>query len=220
MCGRYTLSDPGDLMETLEIEDPGPIEARYNIAPTQNVPVVRASDDGRELAHLRWGLIPFWADDPSIGNRMINARSETVAEKASFKHALKRRRCAIPADGFYEWKKMGGGKQPFHIHLPGLEPFVFAGLWERWTKGDEPVESCTIITADANDTIRDLHNRMPVILPEDALGLWLDPSVEDPEAVTRVLGPWQGEELEFFPVSRVVNSPANDRPECIEKIEL
>ena len=224
MCGRYTLSDTGDLLTQLGTE-PGEIELapRYNIAPTQDAAVVRATPEGegRELAMLRWGLIPFWAKDASIGNKMINARSETVAEKTSFKHAFKKRRCAVLADGFYEWQKTGGAKQPFFLHLEGKKPFVLAGLWERWSKGpDGPVESFTILTTDANTTVRPLHDRMPVILPADTWDLWLDPSVDDAEALQRLLVPAPDDVIAFYPVSRQVNSPRNDVPSCLEPITL
>ena len=226
MCGRYTLSDTGDLLTELQAEggiDAAELAPRYNIAPTQNAAVVRAQPEGegRELAMLRWGLVPFWAKELSIGNRMINARSETAAEKASFKHAIKKRRCAVLADGFYEWRKLEGGKQPYHIHLETKQPFVMAGLWERWSRGpDGPVETFTILTTDANDTVRPLHDRMPVILPPDTWDLWLDPTVQDPEAVQPLMVPAPDDVIAFHPVSREVNSPRNDVASCIEPLQL
>ncbi len=222
MCGRYTLTHPGDLLEELGVDSPPQLTPRYNVAPTQNAPVVRAAaQGGRRLDLLRWGLVPFWAQDPKIGNRMINARSETAAEKPSFRHALKQRRCVVPADGFYEWKKVGGGaKQPYHIHLRGRRPFVFAGLWERWTKGPEPIESFTILTTSPNDKVAELHDRMPVILPREAWDLWLDPSVGDAARVAALMGPCNSGEITFVPVSKMVNRPGNDRPECVQPIQL
>ena len=225
MCGRYTLSDPGDLLTELGVEPPDDLELtpRYNIAPTQSVATVRASPqgEGRELALLHWGLIPFWAKEKKIGNRMINARSETVAEKPSFRNAYRKRRCLLLADGFYEWVKMGSAKQPHHIYLDDHQPFTLAGLWERWEKGpDGPIESCTILTTDANDTVRPLHHRMPVILEGEARDLWLDPSVQDPEALAPLLRPFPEGRIAHHPVSKLVNSPRNDVPACLDEAQF
>ncbi len=222
MCGRYTLTDPGDLLEELEVESPiRELVPRYNIAPTQDAPVVRIGDAGeRELAHLRWGLIPSWAKEAAIGNRMINARSETVAEKPSFRTALRRRRCGVLADGFYEWRKTGGAKQPYHIHLTDRRPFVMAGLWERWTRGPQPIESFTIITTQANDKVSEVHGRMPVILDPQHYPLWFDPQVEDSGRLAAVLEPYDDAAMELTPVSRLVNKPTNDVPECVAPIVL
>lgn len=227
MCGRYTLSDPGDILTELEV-DAELLEAglderlpdwapRYNIAPTQNAPVVRTTRGGpREVAWMRWGLVPSWAKDASIGNRMINARAETAADKPSFRVPLRRKRCAVLADGFYEWKKTSGGKQPYHIHLRELRPFVMAGLWDRWTKGSgDPLESFTILTTSPNPKVAELHDRMPVILRREAWDLWLDPSIEDADVLTEVLGAYPEEGMDFYPVSKMVNSPANDQPACL-----
>lgn len=218
MCGRYTLSQPGDILNQLGVPEEEQIELtpNYNIAPTQDVAVVRADKEGhRHLALLRWGLIPYWAKDEKIGNQMINARGESVAEKPSFKNALKRRRCLVLADGFYEWQRQGKVKQPFHIHLEGHAPFVIAGLWERWEKGPEPIESCTLITTSANSKVAELHDRMPVILGGEARDLWLDESIQDAELLTAVLKPYPPETIAFTPVSRLVNSPRNNSPECL-----
>ncbi|MEM9597648.1 MAG: SOS response-associated peptidase [Acidobacteriota bacterium] len=223
MCGRYTLTDPGDLLQELQVQDDGggELPARYNIAPTQSVPAIRQGVDGaRRLGFLHWGLIPFWAKDRSIGNRMINARSETAAEKPSFRSAFKSRRCLIPADGFYEWKKVSGGKQPFHIHRPGRRPFVFAGLWERWDKGEAPIESCTVLTTAPNDRVAEVHDRMPVILRDGARDLWLDPDVRDRDLLESVLKSVPEEYLELTPVSRLVNNPRNDVVGCLDPVEL
>lgn len=233
MCGRYTVTNPSDLLEELGIETTEPLEASYNVAPTQKVPVVRAVRERptpeepacgpivREAVNLRWGLIPFWAKDIKIGNRMINARSETVATKPAFRNSLRRKRCAILADGFYEWRKMEGGKQPYHIHLKDQRPFVFAGLWDRWDKGPiDPIESFTILTTSPNDKVAELHNRMPVILTPEAIDLWLDPTVDDASRLVKVLEPYDAEEMDFFPVSKMVNRPTNNVPGCMAPIEI
>lgn len=178
------------------------------------------TDDGERRARLfRWGLIPFWAKDASIGNKLINARSETIAEKPSFKHALSRRRCLIPVDGFYEWKKAAGGKIPMHIRYRDGRLFSFAGLWETWTPDDQPpVSTCTILTTEPNELMAPIHNRMPVILDPKTEATWLDP--ETPPAVRlELLRPFPSDELEAFPVSRRVNSPATDDESLIEPVE-
>src|SRR5262249_8129107 len=156
------------------------LRPRYNVAPSQLVPVVRlGADGGRQLELLRWGLVPSWAKDEKIGYSLINARSETVAEKPSFRSAFKQRRCLVLESGFYGWAPRDGKKQPWLFGLQGAEPFAFAGLWERWEKGEgDPLETCTIITTEANDTVRPVHNRMPVILPHDSLAAWLDPELK------------------------------------------
>jgi putative SOS response-associated peptidase YedK len=201
---------PGHLSTSL-----GP---RYNIAPAQSVIVV--GDDGKRfLKPMRWGMIPSWAKDPSIGNRMINARAETLAEKPAFRAALKKRRCLIPADGFYEWQKLGQVKQPVRIVLKSREPFGFAGLWEQWMSPDgEGILSCTIITTEANELLKPIHNRMPVILMQDVEAVWLDPKIQEPEKLLPLLRQHPSDELEFYPVSREVNSPAVDKPSNIEPI--
>lgn len=219
MCGRYTLSQPGDILNQLGVPPDEQVEIppSYNIAPTQDVPIVRADQDGgRHLAIVRWGLIPFWAKDEKIGNQMINARSESVAEKPAYKNAFKRRRCLLLADGFYEWQKQGKTKQPFHIYLEGHQPFTMAGLWERWDKGPEgPIESCTVLTTTPNSKTAEVHDRMPVILGPEARDLWLDVSIQDPELLTSVLLPYPAELMAMHPVSRAVNSPQNNGPELL-----
>jgi putative SOS response-associated peptidase YedK len=168
---------------------------------------------------VRWGLIPSWAKDEKMGARMINARGETVAEKPSFRSAVKTRRCLIPADGFYEWVRTGEGKQPHFIHFADARPFAFAGLWERWTKGGgEPLDTCTIITTSPNELIEDLHDRMPVILPADRYTEWLEPSPLNPDRLQELLVPHPAEGMEAYPVSTFVNKPANDGPECIARV--
>ena len=230
MCGRFTLRTPANvlteqLLRDLGVEAPASLRPRYNAAPTQSIAVVRESPEiarespeaAREFAMLRWGLIPSWAKDPSIGNRMINARGETVAEKPAFRAAFRRRRCLIPADGFFEWKKIGKQKQPYYFRMSDERPFAFAGLWECWAgDGDAALESCTIITTEANDLLRPFHDRMPVILSPDDFSMWLDPQFEDKEQLQRLLRPYTPEEMTACPVNIRVNSPKHDDPQCVE----
>jgi putative SOS response-associated peptidase YedK len=170
---------------------------------------------------LRWGLIPVWAKEASMGSRMINARSETAAEKPSFRTAFKRRRCLIPADGFYEWRKIGKRKQPYHIHFTAGRPFTMAGLWESWSKGPEgTLETFTILTTAANKAISGLHHRMPVILEGDARELWLDSSVQNPELLSSLLVPHRGASLHLTPVSTLVNNVRNESPQCLVPVTL
>jgi putative SOS response-associated peptidase YedK len=219
MCGRYTLRTPVDtLAERFEIDDtPSSIAASYNVAPTQGVATVLLEDGKRKLEMLHWGLIPSWADDPSIGNRMINARAETVAEKPSFRKAFRNHRCLVLADGFYEWQKTANGKQPYYIRMEDDSPFAFAGLWESWKNGSE-VRSATIITTDANDVVAPIHNRMPVILHPEDYDLWLDPDFDEKEPLSTLLKPYPAEAMEAYPVSRRVNSPSNNEPSYIESV--
>ncbi len=190
----------------------------YNVAPTQEVATVVESGEGRRLEMSRWGLILAWADDPGIGARMISARSETVAEKPSFKKAFKQRRCLIPTDGFYEWRKENGGKQPYYIRTKSGRPFAFAGLWESWSRNGEGIQSCTILTTGTNDFLQEIHHRMPVILSPEVYDLWLDPEVREPDQLLSLLAPYPGEDMEACPVSRRVNSPSNDEPGCVERV--
>ena len=227
MCGRFTrandfFSDRADqraFLEQLGLVSADVLPPSYNIAPMQQIAAVRSSElDGHELVMFRWGLVPGWADDLSIGNRMINARAESVAEKPAFRTAFKKRRCLVLADGFYEWQKTGKAKQPYFIHLKGRKPFCFAGLWERWSKGEKPVETCTILTTDANKLMAPLHDRMPVIIAPKDYGLWLDAAVQEPERLQALLQPYPDAEMEAYPVSTLVNSPKNNSPECVEPI--
>ncbi len=217
MCGRYTLKTPTNVLtELFEIEEyPSALNPSYNIAPTQEVAAVVEEDDKRKLEMFHWGLIPSWAKDPAIGNKMINARAETASEKPSFRSAFKKRRCLILADGFYEWQKTDSGKQPFYIHMKDGSPFAFAGLWEAWKNGEE-IRSCTIITTDANDLMNEIHHRMPVILPPENYGVWLDPDFDEKEPLMDLLKPYPSDEMEAYQVSRRVNRPANNEPSCIE----
>jgi putative SOS response-associated peptidase YedK len=216
MCGRYTLATPvRRLAEQFGFDDSSvEISPSYNVAPTQSVAAVLEEGGRRRLEVLRWGLIPPWADDPQIGSRMINARSETVAEKPSYRRAFRERRCLIPADGFYEWQRTNGAKQPYYIHMEDGTPFAFAGLWESW-KGDAEIRSCTILTTGANALVGEIHERMPVIVAPDAYDVWLDPASERDE-LTGLLAPYPEEEMEAYPVSRFVNSPSNNDPRCVE----
>jgi putative SOS response-associated peptidase YedK len=219
MCGRFTMTvDPAQLrlaFPWLDIREDW--QPRYNIAPTQPVAVVPNRGDNR-LDFFRWGLIPSWAKDPAIGNRMINARAETLAEKASFRNAYRRRRCLVLADGFYEWRAdvSSKRKQPLYIRLKNGEPFGFAGLWEIWNSPDgSQILSCTIITTEPNELIREIHNRMPVILEQEAIPVWLDPAEKQPQDLQDLLTPYPADDLVAYPVSTLVNSPGNDTPQCI-----
>lgn len=217
MCGRYTLRTPVEtLVERFEINEyPSSITPSYNIAPSQGVAAVIAENGKRKLEMLHWGLIPSWAKDPEVGNKMINARAETVAEKPSYRKAFKERRCLILADGFYEWQKTDSGKQPFYIRMEDEAPFAFAGLWESWQNGRE-IRSCTIITTSPNEVAAQVHNRMPVILHPEDYEMWLDPDFDEREPLTTLLKPFPAEAMEAYPVSRKVNRPANNDPEVIE----
>jgi putative SOS response-associated peptidase YedK len=224
MCGRFTLTvDPSQLQKAFPwLSVPAQFSPRYNIAPSQPVAVV-PNNGQNKLDFFIWGLIPSWSKDPSIGNRMINARAETLAEKPSFRNAFRRRRCLVLADGFYEWKKSpdGKGKIPMYIQLETNNPFAFAGLWEIWnsTEGSE-VHSCTIITTNPNDFMSSIHNRMPVILPEDQYSVWLSQGEMDPKILQPLLQPFTSEKLIAYPVSKAVNNPRNDTKDCIQPITM
>jgi putative SOS response-associated peptidase YedK len=219
MCGRFTLLAPGEAVaELFDLSETPQLAPRYNIAPTQPVAAVRYNNDKnqRELAHFHWGLIPRWAKDPSIGSRMINARSETAAEKPSFRAAFKYRRCLVPTDGFYEWWKVDGGKQPVLIKMKDERPFAIAGLWEHWQSPDDSeIESVTLLTTEPNDLLTKIHNRMPVILAEKDYDLWLDPGAQHPGEVQPLMRPFPGDKMTFYPVSTHVNNPRNEDPGCI-----
>ena len=221
MCGRFALIvDASVLAEVFEIDPPRDLKPRFNIAPTQRIPIVRAGREApREWAEVRWGLVPSWAKDEKIGARMINARGETVAEKPSFRSAVKSRRCLIPADGFYEWVKTDGGKQPHYIHFADGRAFAFAGLWERWHKSDgEPLDTCTIITTTPNDLVAALHDRMPVILPPETFTEWLEPQPLTSDRLQDLLASHPAGDMEAYQVSTHVNKPANDDPECVVRV--
>ncbi|OGC91526.1 MAG: hypothetical protein A2142_03765 [candidate division Zixibacteria bacterium RBG_16_48_11] len=224
MCGRFTLTMLiAELEKRFFIDEiMASIQPRYNIAPTQNVAVIiKKENPGRVLTDMRWGLIPAWADDPKIGSRMINARVETVAEKPSFKRLLGQKRCLIPADSFYEWKKNGKSKTPIRIMLKDEKPFAFAGLWEKWTdpKTKTEIHSCTIITCQANSFMKPIHDRMPVILTQQSEDQWLDREIVEPTQLLKLLVPYPTEDLTAYVVSSLVNSPGYDGPECVKPME-
>jgi putative SOS response-associated peptidase YedK len=238
MCGRFTLHH-----STKEVAARFGIqkvlfeaEARYNIAPTQQVAAITQQNGERVLDGFRWGLVPVWADDPTIGNRMINARAETLREKPAFKRILKSKRCLIPADGFYEWrenensaKKSRATKTPLHIKRKDGELFAFAGLWDEWQPKPQagstpdtdakPLRTCTIITSQPNEFLATVHHRMAVVLPPDLEEAWLDPSLDDADELLQMLSPRESEELEMYPVSTRVNKPAFDDASCIAPAE-
>lgn len=220
MCGRFTLTKDMKLIaEYYGLERGFDHQPRYNIAPSQDILAIVSKQGHKEPAMLKWGLIPSWAKDKSIGNRMINARAETVDVKPSFARLLKRRRCLIPADGFYEWKA-NGQKVPVRFTRKDHGIFSLAGLWDEWVSPEgEAIRSCTIITTMPNELTQQVHNRMPVILTRQAEQLWLDDSVTDPAILKSLLVPYPAEEMSMYQVSRLVNNPANDRPECIEAVE-
>lgn len=222
MCGRFSQGTSARMLaELFQLADIPSWTPRYNIAPTQLVPTVVLTSDhpSRQFRTWRWGLIPSWAKDPTIGSRMINAQAETAATKPAFRAAFRRRRCLVLADGFYEWQQLGRRKQPFHVRMRDRRPFAFAGLWEHWKGPDgRAIESCTLLTTEPNDLIRTFHHRMPVILEPANYALWLDPGIQEPERLQPLLRPYASDELTAYPVSTLVNNPANDTPECIEPL--
>ena len=205
------LEDIQRRFEFFDIELPH--SPRYNIAPTQPVLAV-TNDEGRQPAYLRWGLIPSWAKSASVGNRLINARAETVAERPSFRTALASRRCLVIADGFYEWQRVGNARKPMRVAMKSGELFAFAGLWDSWRDpAGDIVRSCTIITTEPNELLRPIHNRMPVILPKELESFWLDDEVQDPLALADILSPYSAEAMQAYAVSSLVNRPSNESPE-------
>ena len=214
MCGRFTFIDIEDIRERFKTE-PINLKPNYNVAPTQNVPVIL----NHQLSMFRWGLIPSWAKDPSIGHKMINARAETINEKPSFKHSLQRKRCLIVADGFYEWKKEGTTKQPHRITLKNKKLFGFAGLWDTWKSPlGEIINSCSIITTTPNELMVEIHDRMPVILSRDSERVWLDQSIVDGGVLKSLLVPYPAELMIVYEVSGFVNSVKNNGPECLAPV--
>ena len=239
MCGRFNVHDlAGALLWLFEMSEGPDQPPRYNITPSQPIADGRmGKEDGggidggredeareggaREVIMLNWGLIPSWSKDAAMGARMINARAETVAEKPSFRAAFRQRRCLIPAQGYYEWRKEDGGKQPYHIHMRDGEPFAFAGLWEYWQSGEgQVIESCAIITTEANGPVRAVHHRMPVIVEREDFDTWLDSGAKGGDIQKALLRPYTGEErMVVHKVSKEVNSPRNNHPGCIEPID-
>jgi putative SOS response-associated peptidase YedK len=251
MCGRYTIRLLQPIIDMFGVSLPDDFPPRYNVAPTEDVPVVRAAppqapgDTGApvptvtdsapqvRLDLLHWGLVPSWAEDPSVGNRMINARAETAAARPAFRDAMRRRRCLVPADGFYEWKKLADAgalpgmkpkagksvrKQPYLFRMKNDRPFAFAGLWDTWWHDGEKLESFTILTTSPNELVAPVHDRMPVIVAPEDYARWLDPKRSATD-VQDLLRPYPAAEMEAVPVGKHVNSPANDDQRCIEKEE-
>lgn len=219
MCGRYELSShPAAIALAFGLPHPPNVRPRYNIAPTQQVPIVRRNAAGeRELVSVRWGLVPRWAKDPSIGTRMINARAETITAKGAFRNAFARHRCLVPVSGFYEWQTTPGGKQPLHIGLADGRPFGLAGLYERWLSPEgEVLDTCTIVTTQSCASLAGVHDRMPVIVPEAQYARWLDCARQD---VADLLAPWSGDALLVYPVSRRVNSIVNDDASLCDPVD-
>lgn len=228
MCGRFVSSSPPDeLAKYFDVQAVAEsvVEPNYNVAPSSDIYVVVETGGVRRLDTFHWGLVPFWAKGPSTGNKMINARAESVAEKNAYKHAFKKRRCIIPVDGFYEWRKIPGQKtkQPYFIQRTDGEPMAFAGLWEVWRPKEDteretdPLRSCTIITGEPNEKIAEIHDRMPVLLPPSAWDEWLDPSNDDLETLRKLLVPAPPELITLHPVSRQVNNVRENGPELIER---
>lgn len=225
MCGRFSLTQTAETIaqafQLSEIPD-GQLTPRYNIAPTQLVAAITQENGNptRQLRWLRWGLIPSWAKDSKIGSRLINARAETLAQKPSFRHAFKRRRCLILADGFYEWKRVGNRKQPYYFQLKNGQPFALAGLWEIWQPREgETIASCAIVTTKANTVMQPIHDRMPAILEPDSYRQWLDSRLTDTDALEPLLKPYESELMSAIAVSSLANNPANDVPDCLVPID-
>ena len=220
MCGRFTLTvDPADLQQHFkDFKFPDQYAPRYNVAPSQAILAI--PNDGRNAADFfLWGLIPSWAKDASIGSRMINARGETLAEKPSYRGVYKYKRCLIPADGFYEWKAQVGSKAktPYFVHFKDGQPFAFAGLWDEWHAADgAALRTCTIVTTAPNQLMAPIHDRMPVILQPQDYDQWLDPAPRTPDSLQHLIAAFPAEEIEAYPVSALVNSPSNDRAECLQ----
>lgn len=225
MCGRYTqYATADDVAEHFGLapDDVADLRPRYNIAPTQPVPAVGPAPEGegRGLARFRWGLVPGWADDPADLPDMINARSETAHEKPAFRASFARRRCLLPATGFYEWRAEEGGKQPYHVRRGDGEVFAFAGIWDRWEDPrGERLDSCAILTTEAAGDLKELHDRMPVILRPEDYDRWLDPGVSERGPLEDLLSPPEIGELEYYPVTRRMNRPRFDEPACVEPLE-
>lgn len=222
MCGRFAQrTDAKGLAKAFKVSEVPDVKPRYNIAPTQDILAVYESADGREMIYYKWGLIPSWAKDASMGARLINARSETVREKPAFREAFKKRRCIIPADGFYEWRRKEGQKQPFFFRMREESPFGFAGLWDRWEgESGQVINSCTILTTEANEALRPVHDRMPVILHPEEYSLWLEADARERASLAELLRPYPAEEMVGYPVSTSINSPRNQGAELIEQIPV
>ncbi len=219
MCGRYTVTKTEGLTERFKAEQPQlPITARYNVAPSQVMPVVLRNSPNR-VEWLKWGLVPFWSKEPKAGYSTINARAEGIADKPTYRKPIRSQRCIVPADGFYEWQKTGVGKQPYYIQLKDGQLFGFAGLYDIYRDQDgQELKTFTIITTEANELMAPIHNRMPVILRPEDEDLWLDKAVTDPQAVVGLLQPYPAELMVAYPVSKLVNKPENDLPELVRTV--
>ena len=224
MCGRFTQRQSADaIAQQFDLGFVPDSPPRYNIAPTQLIAAVTQPESAaqRQFRVFQWGLVPFWAKDASLGAKLINARSETVAEKPSFRAAFRYRRCLIVADGFYEWQRVESGKQPHFFHLQNDQPFAFAGLWEHWeSPQNEILETCTILTTEANEVLSPIHNRMPVMLHPEDYDRWLDPSLDTASKLLPLLRPYPADEMASYPVSKLVNRASSDRSECIEPMKI
>lgn len=222
MCGRFSLTAPiEEIIEFFNIVNGEALEYEisYNIAPGHNVLSIISDGSNNRGGYLRWGLVPSWADNSSVGNKMINARAETIEEKASFKNLLKRRRCLIVADGFFEWKKDDqGNKRPFRMIRQNNRLVAFAGLWDRWEKEGNVLQTCTIITTKPNEIMKDIHDRMPVILSEEAQKIWLNRNIQDTQLLKQLLTPYPPEDMIAYEVSPIVNSTKNNQVECIQSL--
>jgi len=220
MCGRFVQRGAGALAKKLGADAPAGLPARFNVAPSQDVMIVRSHGAEREVALVRWGLVPTWTADPSAGMAPINARSETADSKPTFRDALRKRRCIVPADGFYEWKRDGARKRPYYIRRKDREPIYMAGLWETWKSPDDgrQFESTAILTTTANESLKELHERMPVLLQPAGVEVWLDESITNPTCFLPLYIPCPADELIVEPVSERVNSVKNDDPKCIEAV--
>jgi len=220
MCGRYTITSAPEAVRALfrYAEQPN-FPPRYNVAPTQPIPIVRLAEGQRQFALVRWGLLPSWVKDPKAFTLLINARGESVIDKPAFRAAMKRRRCLIPTDGFYEWKAVGGRKQPYFVRLKSGAPMAFAGLWECWTgPNGEELETAAIVTTNANRQLAEIHGRMPVIVPPEAFDLWLNCADVDATTAAALIQPAPENLLEVYPVSPAVNRTANDNPKLVEPL--
>jgi putative SOS response-associated peptidase YedK len=219
MCGRFTLHTPESLIrEAFDLENTEPLglNPRYNIAPSQEIPIIRDTESGREMVKARWGLVPHWSKEPKTKYSTINARIESVAEKPTYRTPFMRRRCLIPADGFYEWKMVNGKKVPHHIHMRDGDVFAFAGLWDRWEGEDQILDSCSIIVMPANEVMKPLHERMPAIIAPANYDQWLDTTVTDKDEIMWNLHSTSSSHLMFYPISPWVNSPKHDDERCIK----
>ncbi len=222
MCGRFYLDTPRKrLLEQFALKQMPLLTARFNIAPSQDIAAIREGEAGRELVMLHWGLIPHWAKEEKTKFSMINARAETVATKPAYRTAFRQRRCLVPASGFFEWERTARGRQPYAVRLKDTDLFAFAGLWEYW-EGEQgkTIESCTIVVTDANELLRPIHDRMPVILDPDNYDAWLGHETADTEHLLSLLRPYPAKQMTLYPVSKRVNSPKDDESKCIEPVIL